>query len=104
MRLRAAADRAAGMSWESFPTPDPIHPPAPPALPQGDTMQMHEVEQIEDVYSTSSAQQLLDEGWSLIAVLPGQGSPVYVMGRKKPKDQPPAGVPLNTERSDSPRR
>lgn len=65
-------------------------PPAPPASTQGDTMQMHEAEELKEADSLSEAQRALDEGWKLIAVVAGNGTgdalvPLYVLGRKKEK-------------------
>lgn len=50
-------------------------------------MQMHEAKELREAYSVGEAQQALNEGWKLLAVIAGQLNvngvhvPVYVLGR-----------------------
>ena len=60
-------------------------------------MQMHEAQELKEVYGVTDAQKALDEGWKLLAVFAAAINPsingeapaearVYVLGRQKAKE------------------
>jgi len=58
-------------------------------------MQLHEVEQIQELFAVEEVNEALQQGWKIVAVVssaePGAtATPVacYVMGRKFPKKDP----------------
>jgi hypothetical protein len=46
-------------------------------------MQLHEAAQVIEVQGQASANELLREGWMLLAVVPSvQGTPWYIFGKR----------------------
>lgn len=58
-------------------------------------MQLHEVDEIKELFATGEVNEALEKGWRIVAVVssvqPGGEMPVacYVMGRNFPKDAEP---------------
>lgn len=49
-------------------------------------MQLHEAVELKEAYSVGNANAAVQEGWKLLAVVPGANGVTYVLGKKKPAD------------------
>jgi len=49
---------------------------------QGAGMQLHEAFNLIEAYSVSSANSAVQEGWTLLAVVPGANGVIYVLGKR----------------------
>lgn len=46
-------------------------------------MQLHEATEVIEVMGQSSANEMLKEGWTLLAIIPSaQSTPWYILGRR----------------------
>ncbi|MDR6163089.1 MULTISPECIES: hypothetical protein [Pseudomonas] len=50
-------------------------------------MQLHEAVELKEAYSVSSANTAVQEGWKLLAVVPGANGVTYVLGKTAPEPQ-----------------
>jgi hypothetical protein len=52
---------------------------------QGAGMQLHEAVELKEAYSVGNANAAVQEGWKLLAVVPGANGVTYVLGKPKEK-------------------
>lgn len=62
-------------------------------------MQMHEAVELLEAFNLDSANEAIQEGWRLLAVVPGASGVTYVLGKARPR----AHGLLSSPRNDSPR-
>lgn len=63
-------------------------------------MQMHEAIELLEAFNLDSANEAIQEGWKLLAVVPGVSGVTYVLGKPRPRS---SGL-LSPSRNDSQRR
>ena len=58
-------------------------------------MQMHEAIELLEAFNLDSANDAIQEGWKLLAVVPGSSSVTYVLGKPWPRSSGLFSAPRN---------